>query len=290
MTLLFAFPEQEALGRSLVAAGGFTAGAWEWRHFPDGESYVRVLSEVRGEEAAILCSLNQPDAKALALVFLARTLKELGAAKVTLIAPYLGYMRQDTRFHAGDAVTAPIFAALLSPYIDTLVTVDPHLHRIPRLEDIYDCSCTVLSAAPLMAQWIGAHVARPLIIGPDVESEQWVADVARTVDAPYIILHKTRKGDRKVEIILPDMAAHQGRMPVLVDDIISTAGTMIKTVTLLRDQGFPQIACLATHALFAGDAYAQLQAEGAGPIVTANTVVHPSNGMDVGVAFSCVQK
>lgn len=285
MTRLFVFPEQEALGRSLVAAGGFAEGKWEWRHFPDGESHVRVVSDVKGEEVVILCSLNQPDAKTLPLVFLVRTLKELGAAKVTLVAPYLGYMRQDTRFQEGDAVTAPIFAALLSPHIDALVTVDPHLHRIARLEDIYECPCTVLSAAPLMAEWIGAHVARPLIIGPDMESEQWVADVARTVDAPYVILHKTRKGDREVEIILPDMAAHKDRMPVLVDDIISTAGTMIKTVTLLRGQGFPQVACLATHALFAGDAYVQLQAAGAGPIVTANTVVHPSNGMDVGGVF-----
>ncbi|MDE3060607.1 MAG: ribose-phosphate pyrophosphokinase [Pseudomonadota bacterium] len=286
MTLLFAFPEQAALARIM----SIEQGDWEWRHFPDGESYVRILSAVRGKPAAILCSLNQPDTKTLPLIFLAQTLKELGAAKVTLVAPYLGYMRQDTRFHEGEAVTSETFAVMLSRYIDALITVDPHLHRHHDLKESYTCECKSLSAASLMAEWIGKNIKHALIIGPDMESEQWVKEVAEEVQAPYIVLQKTRHGDRDVEITLPDIGRYKNHTPVLIDDIISTAATMIKAVELLKAQGFADITCLATHGLFAGNAYDALQKAGAAQIITANTIPHPSNGMEVAelLAAECV--
>jgi len=285
MSILFTFPEQAALGKSLCTAS-IESGSFEWRQFPDGETYLRVLSDVQGKPAFILCSLNQPDDKALPQMFLAHTLKELGATKVTLIAPYLGYMRQDKRFHDGEAITSTIFASLLSPMIDAIITIDPHLHRHARLEEIYSCACTVLSAAPLMAQWIAANVPNPLIVGPDMESEQWVKSVAATAHAPYVILSKTRHGDKDVTISMPDLAEHRGRTPVLVDDIISTAGTMIKTIGLLREQGFQNTFCVATHAVFAEGAYEKLQQAGAQKIVTANTITHSSNGIDVAALLS----
>ena len=281
MTHLFSFPEQSALAASLVKNGAYTHGDWEWRHFPDGESYVRVLSDVKSKNVAILCSLNNPDEKTLPLLFLARTLKELGAEKVTLIAPYLGYMRQDKRFHAGEAVNSNIYASVLSGFIDALITIDPHLHRHARLEEIYSCDCSVLSATPLMAQWIAQNVHNPLIVGPDVESEQWVKAVAEQAHAPYIVLSKTRRGDNDVEISVPDIEKHKDKTPVLIDDIISTAGTMIKTIELLHQQGCAKILCLATHGVFANDAYERLLKAGAAKIVTANTIPHTSNGMDV---------
>lgn len=275
--LIFTFPDQAALAANMH----LSIGQWEWRQFPDGESYVRVLSEVRSEEAIILCSLNNPDPKTMPLLFLARTLKEMGAGKITLVAPYLGYMRQDKRFHDGEAVTSDIFASILSPFIDALITIDPHLHRHHALEEIYRCECKALSAASLMAEWIKTNRSKALIIGPDMESEQWVSQVAQTVDSPYVILEKIRHGDRNVEITIPDVAKYQGYQPVLVDDIISTAGTMIKAAGLLRQQGLADITCLATHGLFAADAYSQLQKAGVKAIVTANTIPHESNGLDV---------
>jgi ribose-phosphate pyrophosphokinase len=275
--ILFAFPEQEALAKAI----GIPTGKWEWRHFPDGESYVRVISDVVGKEAIILCSLNQPDVKTLPLIFLSHTLKEMGVSKITLVAPYLSYMRQDKRFHAGEAVTSDIFADLLSSYIDALITIDPHLHRHHNMNEIYRCECRVLSATPLMTRWIKENIAKPLIIGPDAESEQWVKEVAATVNAHYIILQKVRHGDHEVEITLPNISPYRNHLPVLVDDIISTASTMIKTISLLKAQGIAEIACLVTHGLFAGDAYNQLRRAGATHIITANTVSHPSNGLQV---------
>jgi len=275
--IVFAFPEHQALAASLITEQGI----WQWRHFPDGESYVRVCSDVKDRQVAILCSLNQPDAKTLPMIFLAATLKRLGATKITLIAPYLAYMRQDKEFNVGEAVTSQVFAPLLSHYVDVLVTIDPHLHRYDSLSEVYSCECKTLSAAPLMAEWIKANVSKPLIIGPDAESEQWVGQVAAQVGAPHLVLEKTRHSDRDVTINLPQMSAFKGYSPVLVDDIISTAGTMIKTLSLLHAESFVEATCLATHALFAGDAYDALQKAGAGRVVTSNTILHPSNGMDI---------
>ena len=275
--ILFPFPEQIPLAKAM----GYQLGDWEWRKFPDEESYVRVISEVRGKTVAILCSLNQPDTKALPLIFLAHTLKELGAAKIVLVAPYLGYMRQDKRFHDGEAVTSEIFAPLLSRYIDSLITIDPHLHRHHRLKEIYSCDCSALSATPLMIEWIKKNVQKPLIVGPDAESEQWVKEVAGGAHAPYIVLEKIRHGDRDVEIVLPDTGQYRDHTPVLVDDIISTAATMIKAVGLLQKQQFSGIICVATHGLFAGNAYTELQRAGASRMVTANTIPHVSNGFEV---------
>jgi ribose-phosphate pyrophosphokinase len=283
MTALFAFPEQAALGASLLKTSSLEQGAWEWRHFPDGESYVRILSDVKSKPAIILCSLNRADEKIMPLVFLARTLKEFGCGKITLIAPYLGYMRQDKRFNGGEAVTSAIFAKLLSEYIDALVTIDPHLHRYKALEEIYACECKVLTAAPLMAEWIAGHVKKPLIIGPDMESEQWVQAVAGRTKAPFVILEKMRRGDREVEIVLPNIEKYQGTTPVLIDDIISTAATMIKTVELLRQQKFGRIVCLAAHSVFANNAYENLTKLGNVEVITVNTIPHSSNEIDTAV-------
>ena len=281
MTILFSFPDQIALGTTLSAQTGFETGAWEMRRFPDGDSYVRILSDIKRKDAVILCSLNQPDDKIMPLIFLARSLKELGCPKVTLIAPYLGYMRQDKRFKEGEAITSTIFASLLSGFIDALVTIDPHLHRHKTLEEIYSCACVPLSAAPLMAPWIAEHVAAPLLIGPDGESEQWVSQIAAQLKAPFVILEKRRQGDRDVSISLPAIDAFAGRTPVLVDDIISTATTMITTIGLLCQHGFAAPVCLATHGVFADDSYEKLRQAGGARIVTANTLPHASNGMDV---------
>jgi ribose-phosphate pyrophosphokinase len=257
-------------------------GAVEIRRFPDGESYVRVLSQVRGRECLLACTLDRPDDKILPLLFLAATARELGAERVTLIAPYLAYMRQDRRFQPGESVTSACFARFLSGWIDQLVTVDPHLHRRSSLEEIYAVPCTTLHAAALVSRWIQQEVEGPLLVGPDVESEQWVSTVARDAGSPWIVLRKERLGDSDVRISVPDLDPWRDRTPVLVDDIISTARTMIETVGHLVRAGLKAPVCVGVHAVFAGSALPDLRAAGAGRIVTCNTIPHPSNGIDVG--------
>jgi ribose-phosphate pyrophosphokinase len=161
-----------------------------------------------------------------------------------------------------------------------MVTVDPHLHRYRALAEIYSIPSRVVHAAPLISAWIKGAIANPLIVGPDVESEQWVAAVAKDARAPYSVLEKTRRGDREVTIVLKDMPAFAGRTPVLVDDIISSGRTMIEAVRLLRASGWPPPVCVAVHGIFA-DQSDRLLAEAGARVVTSNTVLHPSNALDV---------
>ena len=278
---IFALPGNEALAARLSASLDAECGPLEVRRFPDGESYVRYDAPVRGRPVLLCCSLDRPDDKLLPLVFAAETARELGAASVGLACPYLAYMRQDRRFRDGEAVTSAIFAKLLSRAADWLVTVDPHLHRHAALDEIYDVPAEALHAAPLLARWIADEVTRPLLIGPDSESEQWVAAVAKSAAAPYVVLEKTRRGDREVEVSVPQVERWRAHTPVLVDDIVSTARTMIETVGHLRAAGMTPPVCVAVHAVFAGDAYRELEAAGTARVVSANTIPHASNGIDV---------
>jgi ribose-phosphate pyrophosphokinase len=208
-------------------------------------------------------------------------LRVLGARRVILVSPYLPYMRQDARFQPGEVVTSRIFAKLLSDNLDGLVTIDPHLHRYSTLGEIYTIATRAEHAAPAIAAWISDNVKKPVIVGPDSESEQWVREVAGMADSPFLVLSKTRHGDRDVEIDVPPLDSWRDHTPVLVDDIISTARTMIETIRHLTDAGYAPAICIGVHALFADDAYAGLKSAGAADIVTCTTVRHPSNAIDL---------
>jgi ribose-phosphate pyrophosphokinase len=274
-------PWGERLGQRLAHALE-AAHAMLWLHrFPDGEARIRIDGDLAGRRVVVLASLDRPDAKLLPLLFALATARDLGARSVGLVAPYLPYMRQDLEFHRGEGMSARHFAELLSRAADWIVTVDPHLHRILRLDELFSVPVAVARSAPAIADWIRAEVTRPLVIGPDQESEQWVEAVARAAGAPWAVLSKRRRGDRDVELRLPDLAPFEGCEPVLVDDIVSTGVTMRQAVTLLREAGFAAPHCIAVHGVLAGDAEPELRRAGARSLVTCNTLAHPTNRIDV---------
>lgn len=260
---------------------GATAGRVEVHRFPDGEQRVRIAPALRGEDVVLAGSLDWPDDTLLPLLFAASTARDLGASSVGLVAPYLPYLRQDRSFQPGEGVSARYFAALLSRAADWVVTVDPHLHRIRSLGDVFTVPAEAVHSAPLMGEWIRTQVRMPLILGPDAESMQWVASIARLAEAPCAVLAKSRAGDRNVVVTLPDLDQYAGRQPVLVDDIISSGATMAAAIRALRSAGWPAPVCLAVHALFAGGADEALQDAGAEDVITCNTVAHSSNALDV---------
>ena len=280
-TAVCAFPANTSFGEKLGAELEAATVRLTFRRFPDGESYLRYEEPVAGREIAIVCTLNDPDSKALALLFAARTAKELGAVRVGLVAPYLSYMRQDRRFQDGEAVTSVHFARLISAEFDWLITVDPHLHRRKSLAEIYTIPAAAVPASPALATWISANVAKPLVVGPDSESEQWAAEVAEACGAPYVVMSKRRLGDRHVEIDAPPLARWNDRTPVLLDDIVSSARTMALALKRIAEQGLPPAVCVGVHGVFSGDAMTTLREAGAAKIVTTNTIEHPSNAIDV---------
>jgi ribose-phosphate pyrophosphokinase len=276
---VFALHGHDALAAALVTQLDGEAGILTLHRFPDGESYLRYDTPVAGRAVILVCNLHDPDAKIPQLLFAAAAARELGAAQTGLVAPYLVYMRQDRKFQPGEALTSVTFASLISNGFDWLVTVDPHLHRYHALSDIYSIPSRVVPAAPAIAQWIKENVTTPWLIGPDEESAQWVAAVARAAGAPFAVLEKIRRGDRDVEVSVPDAANRTGHTPVLVDDIISTGRTMARTITHLQQAGLPPPVCIGVHAVFAPHAYEELLSAGAQQIVTCNTVPHSSNAI-----------
>lgn len=279
-SIILYFHENEKLARELSGRLKIEAGEINLRDFPDGETYLRLNNRVQNKEVIVICSLNNPNEKLLPLYFLCNLLDDAGADSITLVAPYLAYLRQDKIFNPGEALTSVYFASLLSQFIDKLVTVDPHLHRYSNLQEIYHIPTYVVQSAGLIADWILRSVERPLLIGPDSESKQWVSQVARMAGAPYITLEKTRFGDRDVEISLPELDNFQNVTPVLIDDIISTGKTMIRTIDLLKEKGLKSPVCIVAHPLFTGNSYEEIEKAGASAIISCDTIPHHSNQLN----------
>jgi len=279
--ILFALEGNEELTVKLADHLDAEIGKTNLRKFPDGESYTQILSDVKDKCVVIVATLHNPDEKLLPLYFLSNTAMSLGARCTCLVAPYLAYMRQDKVFHAGEGITAKYFGKLISGFADSLTTIDPHLHRINSLGEVYDIPNKVIHAADDIAMWIKENIPNPVLIGPDSESEQWVSEVAKTAGAPFTVLQKVRHGDRDVEVSVPDIEKYQAATPVLVDDIISTARTMIETVNHLKNARMKAPICIGTHAVFSGNAYQDLLESGVEKIVSCNTIPHPTNEIDL---------
>lgn len=280
-TLIFSYPDNETISNTIARQLNAPMGDVVFRSFPDQETYLQIKSDVKDKYIIIVCSLFHPNEKIIPLLFFAKTAKDLGAKSVGLIAPYLSYMRQDKRFLPGESINSRIFGDLISHYYDWLITVDPHLHRHKALCEIYSIKTAVLHSTNLIADWISHHVQKPVIVGPDAESSQWVKAVAKKANAPFLILEKIRRGDRDVEISVPNIHHYLNHTPVLVDDIISTARTMIETIKHLHHAKMPPAVCICVHAVFANHAYQDLLHAGIHQVITCNSIAHESNVIDI---------
>lgn len=281
--LVFALPGNQVLAERLALATNAEMGELSTRNFPDGETYVRLESDPAARAVTLVSTLSRPDEKLMPLLLVAGAARQHGATRVGLVAPYLAYMRQDIAFHTGEAVSAKILAKVLSSAVDWLVTVDPHLHRIRQLSDIFRIPATVAPAAEAIGAWIRDEVKAPFIIGPDSESQPWASAIARVCVAPFVVFDKIRKGDEDVRVAPAEISQVAGRTPVIVDDIISSGRTMLAVLDSLRRQQFmmPPAICVAVHALFRAGVYDLLKAAGAARVVTTNSVPHPSNCIDI---------
>ncbi|MBA4164240.1 MAG: phosphoribosylpyrophosphate synthetase [Erythrobacter sp.] len=283
---ILAFPALLPLAGRIAGLSHGRAEPIDIHRFPDGESLVTLHRDLAGQDVAMLATLNDPDHLALPLRFAAETARELGARSVGLIAPYLAYMRQDRRFSPGQAVSAPLFARFLEESFDWLVTADPHLHRIHSLSELYKIPAHRIETAPLLAEWISANVPDAVLLGPDSESRQWVAQVARLADRPFEVLEKHRSGDRDVVVSVPQSEALLAGTPVILDDIASSGRTLIQAIERLRTAGARPPVCLVIHAVFAGNAHADILAAGAARVVTTDSIPHVTNAISLAGVLS----
>ncbi len=276
--MILGFEDYRPQGEALAATLRQPFALVGVHRFPDGESKVSLPGAL--PERVILCrSLNHPNHKLIELMLAAQTARQLGARHLTLVAPYLCYMRQDIAFHPGEAVSQRIIGEFLANLFDKVVTVDPHLHRIERLEQaIPGREAIALASAGIMGEFLSHHVDKPLLLGPDEESHQWVRAIAEPAGLPWAVAHKQRHGDRQVSIELPecDFRTHT---VVLVDDMISTGNTLLNVTRQLRNQGAKTIHCLVTHALHDESVSQALHQAGIDQLWSSDSIPHPSNAI-----------
>lgn len=277
---ILAFPESIDAARALADHLGQPWDSIQIHRFPDGESLL-TLPETLARTVVFFRSLHDPNAKLVELLLALEAARSKGCKRTILIAPYLCYMRQDKAFKPGQAISQRIIGAHLSEWVDDLITVDPHLHRITDLAEALPwCNSITATASGALGDFLRQQGSQGILVGPDEESAQWVKQVARQAGLDYLVASKVRLGDRQVKVTLPT-ADLQGKDAILVDDVISSGKTMIETAHALRQAGARNISALCTHALFAPGALDDLQNAGIGPIYSSTSIPHSSNRIDL---------
>ncbi len=263
---LLCFEDEEGIARTAAQAAGYTLAVIECHRFPDGESRLRLPATLPGR-VVLWRGLQQPN--------------ELGAKHLTLVAPYMAYMRQDIEFNPGEAISQRIVGGFLAGLFDAIITIDPHLHRVDTLHEAMPVKDAIaLSGAPLLADHIATQRQHPLLVGPDEEALQWVAVAAQRHGWDHAVCRKTRHGDRDVDIELPELPV-AGRAVVLMDDVASSGHTLARAAVKLRAAGAASVDVAVTHALFAPGAVQLVRSSGVGEIWSTDCILHPSNAVSI---------
>jgi len=274
--IILAFPDYLSQAQRLAARLDAPLAEVVLHHFPDGESLIR-LPPLLPEHVIVCRSLNQPNDKLIELLLCATTARELGAKRLTLVTPYLSYMRQDIANQPGEAVSQRIVGKLLADLFDDVLTVDPHLHRISALTQAIPIKNAIsLTAADEIGSFLKQQFNHALLLGPDSESKQWVAAIAENIGFDYVIAKKNRLGDKQVEMSLPD-GDYRNKPVIIIDDMASTGRTLAKAAGLLQAAGSKDIYAVVTHALFCDDAYAHILKSGIKTIWSTDSIDHPSS-------------
>lgn len=284
--MLHAFADDAAPAGRLAAALGIACTAIASRRFPDGE---RLVTAGEATPVALLYrTLADPDSRLIELLLAADALRRRGVQRLVLVAPYLPYMRQDAAFAPGQAVSQQVIGQLLGKAFDAVITVDPHLHRTPDLAAVLPgCQAVAISAAASIAGEIrGCVSADTVLVGPDAESWPWVAAVAAPLGLEMLVAEKQRSSDRAVRIRLPDAARLAGRPAILIDDMLSSGGTLIACAEQLRAAGARVVGAAVTHCLAGPDDLARLAAAGIAPLLACDSVPGPAASIALAPALA----
>lgn len=274
------FDDEAALAGQAASALGMALAVVERHRFPDGEMRLRLPAELP-DRVVLWRGLQQPNEKLVEVLLAAQTARRLGAKHLTLVSPYLAYMRQDIEFNPGEAISQRIVGGFLAGLFDAIITIDPHLHRVATLHEAMPVKDAIaLSGAPLLADHIATQRQNPLLMGPDEEALQWVALAAQRHGWDHAVCRKTRHGDCEVDIELPDVSV-AGRVVVLMDDVASSGHTLARAAVKLRAAGARSVDVAVTHALFAPGAVQLVRSSGVGEIWSTDCISHPSNAVSI---------
>ena len=237
------------------------------KRFPDNELYVRILDDVK-DEHVIIVQTTYPDSNIIELFLLQDALEEAKAGKITVVIPYYGYARQDTKFKEGEPISAKAIANLISLNADKVITVDPHKEHIL---DFFSTSAISCTAVPELANYF-IDKKIDMVLAPDKGALQRAKKASEIIQCEFDYMEKTRIDGETVEI-KPKTLDAKNKNAVIVDDIISTGGTMAKSIKELKKNGAKKVYVACTHGLFAGDAIKKLTSAGCDEIISTDTII-----------------
>ncbi|MGB1461680.1 MAG: ribose-phosphate diphosphokinase [Candidatus Thalassarchaeaceae archaeon] len=247
----------------------------ESRRFPDGEAYVRIPPESIGSvrsERVVLVSNTFPDSGIMQTLFLLGAIRDVRRGNLSslkgewdgdtsdvgpgvfLAIPYYGYARQDKRFGFGESISARVVADLLSEYCDGIAILDLHAPEV--LEDM-QTDIELVSSMPEIAESLQKYVSPDFILSPDKGAISRATEVAELIGCDFSYLEKKRIDAHTIEHTPKDLDV-SGKVVAIVDDMISTGGTICRASDALRRQGAKEVHAACTHGLFTGGALSRL--------------------------------
>src|SRR6267143_980489 len=270
----------------------------EIERFPDGEKYIRIHDDVKDKDVAIIQSLYRtPDEYIFEYLIIADTLRDMGAASITGVIPYLAYARQDSRFYPGEALTSASVAKLFEAAGTTSVlTVDCHLHRLGDVSKVFKVPAKNLSAMPSLGKYARETLRpnNPIVVAPDEEAEQWAGTVAKELEAEHTHFTKRRireEGQTSSRLELDTGSADfKGRDVVFADDIISTGGTIAQAARACKKKGAKRMFVVCTHPVLAKGAIQLVKAAGVSKIIATDTIPSPISKVSVAPVLATALK
>ena len=255
----------------------------EIKKFPDGEKYFRIKDEIpEDEKVVIIQSTGYPqDENMMELFFILDTLSDMNIEDITVVSPYLGYSRQERRFKEVECISAKATAKLnQSMGVKHLISINLHEESIC---DLYDIPVDNLSAMPSIAEYIRNNHddKKPVILAPDKGAENFAKEIAEILDTDYDYLEKVRLSPEVVKTKTKSISV-ENRSVIIVDDIISTGGTIVNAIDILKKQGAKKVDVVCVHPVLVGDAILKISAAGASSVKATNTLISEVASISVG--------
>ncbi len=248
--------------------------------FPDGENYTRIDEESL-EDDVVIVQNTYPDCNIIEMFLLQDAVSRLGAKSITLVIPYFGYARQDRVFKNGEPESAKIMAQHLDMKCDRVITIDIHKEAVL---DYFTCPHTDIKAAQAIADYFSTR-GIDMVLSPDIGAAGRAKDVGTRMGVPYDHLEKTRLSGTEVRIAPATMDV-KGKNVLIVDDMISTGGTIIAASAALREAGATSVSVACTHGVFVNNALERLTGSSLDAVLCCNTLETAASDISVASLFA----
>ena len=280
----------QKLAANVAKELGETLCPLETKKFPDGERYVRIKGEVEKNVTVIQSTGFPQDENLIELLFILRTLKDLGAEHIKVVVPYLGYGRQELRFKDGEAISAQLVANLIEESgADEFISINLHEDSV---RDFFNIPTANLSAMAPIAEYIADKVENPIIIAPDKGALGFAEEIAEILGCNCTYMSKVRLGPDKVETRIVDVQCDfdsedldkvkkdskvnidsvAGKEAIIIDDIIATGGTIVNAIGILKEHGAKSVDVCCVHPVLVNDAVLKIMAAGARDLSSTDTL------------------